>query len=96
MRMLKRCPSCRGDAEIIEFPVSNDILWQINCQHCGLATELDDDRGMSIQHWNRRDQEERMRSLITILVVLFPAGMLIMFFLGLFFGGVLLGGEQQI
>lgn len=93
-RALKRCPSCRGDAELIEFPVSDDVLWQVNCRECGLATELEDDRILSIQHWNRRDQEERMKSVITILGVLLPTGMVIMLFLGVLLGGMLIGQES--
>ena len=79
---------------MIEFPVADDVLWQVNCRSCGLATELDDDRSMSIQHWNRRDQEERMKSVITILGVLLPATMVIMLFLGIFLGGMLIGRES--
>ena len=92
MDSLKHCPACNGDAEVIQFPVSGDKLWQVNCRHCGMGTELDDERAISIQHWNRRDSEEKLRSLVTILVVLLPAGMLIMFFVGMLLGSALLGG----
>ena len=96
MHALKRCPSCRGEAEIIQFPVSDDTLWQVNCRSCGMGTEMNDDRGISVQHWNRRDPEERLRSLVTILGVLLPAGMMIMFFIGLLAGSTLLGIGGQI
>ncbi len=87
MNGLKRCPSCRGDSEVITFPVGDDRLWQVNCRSCGLGTELNDDRMLAIQHWNRRDQEERLRNLVTILGVLLPTVSILMIFLGVLLGG---------
>ncbi len=96
MRALKSCPSCKGAAELIQFPVSGDTLWQVNCLTCGMGTEMNDERVISIQHWNRRDQEERLRSLVTILGVLLPLGMMMMFFIGVFVGSALLGFGGQM
>ncbi len=93
MESLKRCPSCRGEAELIQFPVLSDQLWQVNCCQCGMGTELNDDRFISVQQWNRRDREERFRSLVTLLGVLLPTMMLLMFFLGVFLGISMIGSE---
>ncbi|WP_087109804.1 Lar family restriction alleviation protein [Parendozoicomonas haliclonae] len=93
MDSLKPCPSCNGDAEVIQFPVADDMLWQVNCQDCGMATEMDDERIICIQHWNRRVKEERLRYLVTLLGVLLPAGMLLMFFLGALLGVSMISGN---
>nr|WP_283777639.1 Lar family restriction alleviation protein [Sansalvadorimonas sp. 2012CJ34-2] len=87
---MQECPSCGGRAEILDFDVSGDKLWQVSCGKCGLATEMDDERAICIQHWNRRDGEEKLRTKVTILGVLVPLGMAMSFLVGLLFG--LLGG----
>ena len=87
---LQTCPSCEGQAEILDFNVSGDKLWQVACGQCGMATEMDDERAISIQHWNRRDREERLRTQVTILGVLLPLGMVMGFLCGLLLGS--LGG----
>ena len=86
MNALQPCPSCGGRAEILDFEVSGDNLWQVACGQCGMATELEDERVICIQHWNRRDQEEKLRTKITILAVLLPLGGGMAFLLGLAFG----------
>ena len=88
MKTLKKCPACRGDAEMLRFPVSDDYLWQISCSQCGMATELDDDRYFCVQQWNRRDGEERLRHWLTLLGILLPIGMILMLFLGVLLGTV--------
>ncbi|CAM3500416.1 Restriction alleviation protein Lar [Parendozoicomonas haliclonae] len=58
-----------------------------------MATEMDDERIICIQHWNRRVKEERLRYLVTLLGVLLPAGMLLMFFLGALLGVSMISGN---
>lgn len=86
MERLKKCPVCRGDAEVIQFPVSGDQLWQVNCRECGMGTELDDHRSVCIKQWNRRDREERLRYWLTLLGMLSPIGMILMLLLGILLG----------
>lgn len=88
MELLKQCPACCGNAEVIQFPVSGDQLWQVNCRECGMGTELDDDRYICIQQWNRRDREERLRYWLTLLGVLSPIGMILTLLLGILLGAV--------
>ncbi len=88
MENLKQCPACCGRAEILQFPVANDQLWQVSCRECGLATELDDERYICVQHWNRRDKEERQHYLLTLLGILLPISMIMMFFLGVLVGAI--------
>ncbi len=88
MEHLKQCPACCGRAEILQCPVGSDKLWQVSCRECGLATELDDEQYICVQRWNRRDKEERQRYLLTLLGILLPISMIMMFFLGVLVGTI--------
>ena len=88
MNALNNCPSCGSQAEIIDFDVSGDKLWQVSCPDCGQATEMDDDRTICIDHWNRREGEEKLRTKIILLGALLPLGMAVAFLIGLLIGSL--------
>ncbi len=88
MNALHNCPSCGDRAEIIDFDVSGDKLWQVSCLKCGMATEMNDERIICIDQWNRRNGEEKLKTRTILLGALLPLGMAIAFLMGLLLGSI--------
>ncbi|MCK5892805.1 MAG: hypothetical protein KAG53_00010 [Endozoicomonadaceae bacterium] len=61
MEILRKCPCCQSEAEFVDIPVSNSLLWQVSCRHCGLSSELDNDRIVCLRQWNRREREDHLK-----------------------------------
>lgn len=67
MEILRKCPCCQSEAEFVDIPVSNSLLWQVSCRHCGLSTEMDEDRILCLRQWNRREREDHLKVMLFII-----------------------------
>lgn len=67
---LKLCPCCKGNAEWVKMTTKEISLWQISCEHCGLATIPDEKKMCCLQYWNRRD-DQYSAIIWWVLIVLF-------------------------
>ena len=86
MEILRKCPCCQSEAEFVDIPVSGSLLWQVTCSHCGLSTDLDDDRMLCLEQWNRREQEDRLRMMLLSLAIGGAFLALITFVIGILLG----------
>lgn len=84
--LVKLCPCCKGLAEWVEVKTQDVKLWQLACDQCGLATNLDEKKKACLQHWNARASDDKAKTgwIITILFSLF--GMITAFIVGLIIG----------
>lgn len=87
---LEPCPCCLGKAEVSDMKVAGTRMWQVHCTVCGLASELDDDRGFSIQRWNKRLEKARLKTWVTFLAGVLPFLVIIAFLIGSYTGAILL------
>ena len=86
MKNLKKCPCCNQNAEWVEINTQTGSLWQIACQQCDIASCIDDDRFFCLSQWNKRKQENTLKTVITYLTITAPLFLMIGFSLGFFLG----------
>ncbi len=87
--MIKACPCCAGVAEFVDVKSSQIILWQLACNQCGLATNLEDKKSTCLFAWNKRTRDSRIKVIGSLIILAMLLISSMAFVLGMMFSSTI-------
>ncbi|MBE8215523.1 MAG: hypothetical protein HAW67_06540 [Endozoicomonadaceae bacterium] len=86
--IIQPCPCCSGLAEWVDVKASSIILWQLACNQCGLATNLEDKKSTCLLVWNKRHDNNRIKIVFALMLLTLLLTSIMAFVLGMIFSSI--------